>query len=114
MTNICLLITKPPHSNEHAEMMCGVSRRAKERNMNVTVYFLGDGILCTKKNQKGYIGQNMKIAQKNGVVLKASANDLKARAILEDQVEPGVEIVDDLEGEFIIDVMEHADRVITW
>jgi sulfur relay protein TusB/DsrH len=114
MTNICLLISKTPHSDERAELMCGISQRAKKRDMNVTVYFIGDGVLCTKKNQKGYVGRNMKNALDNGVLLKVSAKDLKARAILENQVEPGIKIIDDLEGEFVDDVMEHADRVITW
>ena len=114
MTNVCLLITKPPHSDEHAEMMCGISRRAKEREMDVKVFFLGDGVLCTKKNQKGYVGRNMKNALENGVALNASAKDLKARAIPKELVEPGVKIIEDLEGAFIEEVMENADRVITW
>ena len=114
MTRVCLLITKPPHSDEGAERMCGIARRAKERNMDVTVYFLGDGVLCAKKDQKGYVGKNMKIALENGVQIRASSGDLKARAIADDQVEPGVEIVEDLEGDFVLDVMENADRVISW
>ena len=114
MTKIALLITKPPHSDEGAERMCGISKRAKERDMDVTVYMLGDGVLCAKKNQKGYVGTNMKTALENGVSIKASANDLNARAIPKEQVEPKIEIVTDLEGEFVEDMMENADRVISW
>lgn len=114
MIRICLLITKPPHDDEGAERMCGISRRAKERDMDVVVYFLGDGVLCTKKEQKGYVGKNMKIALKNDVELKASAKDLRARAIPNDQIEPGVIAVEELEDEFVEDIMEKADRVITW
>ena len=57
MAKIALLITKPPHSDEGAERMCGISKRAKEREMDVTIYMLGDGVLCAKKDQKGYVGE---------------------------------------------------------
>jgi sulfur relay protein TusB/DsrH len=109
-----MLITKPPHSDESAERMCGISQRAKERDMDVAIYMIGDGVLCAKKNQRGYIGQNMKMAIENGVSISASAKDLRARAIPSEQVEPGVEIVDDLEDNFIDDMMLNADRVISW
>jgi predicted peroxiredoxin len=94
--------------------MCGVSKRAKEHGMEVVVYFLGDGVFCTKKNQKGYIGENMKNALKNGAILRASKKDLNARAISDDQVEPGIEIISNFEEEFITDMMEKSDRVISW
>jgi len=114
MTKIALLITKTPHSDEGAERMCGISKRAKEREMDVTIYMLGDGVLCAKKDQKGYVGTNIKIALENGVSIKASANDLNARAIRKEQVEPEIEIVTDLESQFVEDIMESADRVISW
>jgi len=114
MTRICLLITKPPHSDEGAQRMCGISQRAKERDMDVAVYFLGDGVLCAKKGQSGYVGKNIKNALEKGVEMKASSNDLLARAISPEQVEPGIQIVDDLEGGFIDDMMEKSDRVISW
>jgi sulfur relay protein TusB/DsrH len=114
MTNIALLISKPPHSDEGAERMCGISHRAKERGMDVVVYFIGDGVLCTKKDQKGYVGKNMKTALENGVKLKASANDLNARAIPKDQVESGVEVIENFEEDFVVNIMESADKVITW
>jgi sulfur relay protein TusB/DsrH len=94
--------------------MCGISHRAKERDMNVAVYLLGDGVLCAKKDQKGYVGKNMKTAIENGVVIKASSKDLLARAIPNEQVEPGVEIIDNLEEALVDAIMEDADRVISW
>ena len=114
MKHITLLITKPPHSDEGAERMCGISKHAKERDMDVTIYLLGDGVLCAKSDQKGYVGKNMKTALQNGVKIKASSGDLEARAISSDQVEPGVFVIDDLEDEFVEEVMETADRVISW
>ena len=114
MTKLCLLITRPPHSDEGAERICGISRRAKERGMDVTVYMMGDGVLCAKKGQKGYVGRNMKTALENGVKIKASSRDLLARAIPPEYVEPGVEVTEDIEDIFVEDVMENAERVISW
>ena len=114
MTKFAMLITKPPHSDEGAQRMCGIAQRAKQRDMDVTVYFIGDGVLCAKKDQQGYVGQHMKESLKNGVSIKACANDLKARAIPPEQVEPGIEILENFEDTFIDDIMEHADRVVSW
>ena len=114
MTRLCVLITKPPHSDEAAERICGISQRAKERDMDVAVYMMGDGVLCAKKGQVGYVGKNMKQAMENGVSIRASERDLIARAIPPEQVEVGVEIMNDIESTFVDDIMEHADRVISW
>lgn len=114
MTRVVLLITKPPHSDEGAERMCGISKRAKELDMDVAVYMIGDGVLCAKKNQMGYIGKNMEIALENGVSIIASGKDLKARAIPNEQVNPGVIIEDKIEDIFVNDIMENVDRVISW
>ena len=114
MTRLCLLITKPPHSDENAVRMCGISQRAKDKDMEVVIYFIGDGVLCAKKGQKGYLGQNMKKALEQGVKIIASEKDLRARGILQKQVESGIEVIEDLEGAFVEDIMEHADRVISW
>ena len=114
MAKICILITKPPHSDESAERMCGIARAARGKGMDVTVYLIGDGVLCAKKNQKGYVGQNIKMALENGTIIKAGENDLHARAIPQEHVEPGIEMISDIEGMFVEDVMENADRVISW
>lgn len=114
MTKVCLMITKPPHSEEETERFYGLVERAYERNMDVTVYLLGDGILCVKKGQQGIIGRNIRSALEHGVVIKASAKDLRARAFSEEQVETGVEIIEELEEQFVVDIMENADRVISW
>jgi len=108
------MMTKTPRDDAGAEKMCGISKRAKERDMEVVIYFLGDGVFCTKRDQKGYIGENMKTALKNGVNLRASKKDLLARAITDDQVESGVEIISNFEEELITDIMERSDRVISW
>jgi sulfur relay protein TusB/DsrH len=109
-----MLITKPPHSDENAERMCGLSQQATKKRMAVVLYLLGDGVLCAKKDQKGYVGKNIKSALEQGISIRANKKDLFARAIPDEQVEPGIEIIDDLEGVFVEDVMENADRVISW
>jgi sulfur relay protein TusB/DsrH len=114
MTRVCLLITKLPKSIEDFDRIFGLSQSAKELKNEVVVYFLGDSVLCTKNNQKGFLGKNMKIALENGVELRASAKDLRARAITKDQVETGVDILEDFEDEFVEDMMEKSDRVISW
>jgi sulfur relay protein TusB/DsrH len=114
MTRVVLLITKPPHSDEGAERMCGISKRAKELNMDVAVYMIGDGVLCAKKNQIGFIGKNMKLALENGVTITESGKDLKARAIPDDHIDPKIKIVDEIEDIFVNDMMQKADRVISW
>ena len=65
MTKITLLITKIPQNANGAERMCGLYKKAKERGMDVAIYFLGDGVLCTKKDQKSFIGEQMKAAVEN-------------------------------------------------
>jgi sulfur relay protein TusB/DsrH len=82
--------------------------------MDVAIYLLGDGVLCAKKGQKGFLGECVKTALQNGISIKANIRDLQARAIFDDQVEPGIEILNDLEGAFVDDAMEKADRVISW
>lgn len=114
MAKICLIITKPPHSDESAERICGITQAAIEKGMEVAVYLLGDGVLCAKKNQKGYIGRNIKTALENGAKIKAGENDLLARAIPEEHVESGIDMVTDIEGMLVEDIMENADRVISW
>jgi len=114
MQKICVLITKPPHSDEGAERMCGISKRARERGMEVAVYLIGDGVLCAKKNQMGHVGQNIKTALANNIAVHAGANDLMARGLSEKQIEQGVEIIRDVEGVFIEDIMESANKVVSW
>ena len=87
MNKICLLITKPPHSDDGQERMCGLAKRAREREMEVTVYLIGDGVFCAKKGQKGHMGESIRMALENGIRVRASAKDLVARALPEEQVE---------------------------
>lgn len=114
MKKVCMLITKPPHSGEGAERICGISAHARASDMEVVIYLIGDGVLCAKRNQTGHMGHHVQTALAKGVEVVASRDDLLARGLAETQVEPGVEMVEDIEGRIVTDVMEHADRVISW
>jgi sulfur relay protein TusB/DsrH len=94
--------------------MCGLAKRARERDMEVTVYLIGDGVFCAKKGQKGHMGESIRMALESGIRVRASAKDLVSRALPEEQVEPGVEFVEEIEKEFVKNMMEDAHRVISW
>jgi len=51
---------------------------------------------------------------RKGAQLRACARDLRARGIRPEDVESGIEVVEDLEGVLIEDVMEHEGRVVSW
>jgi hypothetical protein len=53
-------------------------------------------------------------ALSKGAEINVNLRDLLARAILPEDVVPGVKMLDDLEGSFIEDVMEKASRVVSW
>jgi sulfur relay protein TusB/DsrH len=94
--------------------MCGIAQTARQNGMEVTVYLIGDGVLCAKKDQKGYVGKNIRTALENGTIIKAGENDLHARAIPQEHVQTGIEMVEDIEGLLVEDIMENSDRVISW
>ncbi|MCW4013894.1 MAG: DsrE family protein [Candidatus Bathyarchaeota archaeon] len=109
-----MLITKPPHSGEGAERMCGISSAARLEGMEVSIYLIGDGVLCAKKNQRGHVGANIKLALETNVQVFASSMDLLARGLSGAQVEDGVKMVGNIEDMFVEDVMEHSTRVVSW
>jgi sulfur relay protein TusB/DsrH len=114
MNRICVLITKTPDSDEEADRMFGLSQAARKKEAEVSVYLLGDGVLYAKKDRTGFPGKNIKSALENGISVKASENDLLARAMTAEHVESGVEILNNFEDIFVEDLMENADRVISW
>jgi len=110
MTKLCLLITKNPHSPEDVERFCGVARRAREKEMDVSVYLMGDGVYCAKRGI-GEVGVLEMIGK--GVKINVSAKDVKARA-LANRIAEGVDVLEDFEERFVHDMMEGSDRVISW
>ena len=114
MSRLCMLVMKPPHSEEDAGRMCSLLANARSKQMDVVIYLLGDGVFCAKKGNRGLLGQSLRSALAKGAQAIASKRDLLARAIGEADVEPGVVVVDDIEGDFIDDVMQRSTRVISW
>lgn len=114
MSRLCMLVMKPPHSEEDARRICGLLSSARAKGMEVGVYLLGDGVFCAKKGHRGLIGDSLRSALSKGAEIYASKKELVARAIGEDQIEPGVKALDDLEGALVEDMMEHSERVASW
>ena len=109
-----MLLTRLPHGDEDAERILGLSARASAGGKGAHLYLLGDGVLCAMKGQKTRAGELFRKAVSAGLLARASAKDCRARGITTDSVESGVEIIEDFEGAFIEDMMEHSGGVISW
>jgi sulfur relay protein TusB/DsrH len=81
---------------------------AREAGGDVNIYLLGDGVY----NAKSGMGI-LKDVLGNGAKVRACGKDVKARA-LGNRLEEGVEVLDDFENEFVKDMMEGSERVISW
>ncbi len=81
---------------------------------DVTLYLMGDGVLCARRSQKGYHSHGIEEALKNGARVCACSRDLKARGISAEDRHAGIESPDDFESILIEDVMENAGRVFSW
>jgi len=114
VAQFCILVMRPPSSNEEAERMCSLVNKAKEKGLSTSMYMLGDGVYCVKRRQERHLGYNIRAAIDSGSEVLANAKDLQARGIQLEQVEPGVKVIDDLEGAFVEDVMENSTRAISW
>ena len=110
MKKLCLLITRLPHSSEDRERMFGLVKRSREDGGEVTVYLLGEGVYNASS---GLENGPVKEIMGTGAKVRASGKDVRARA-LGKKVEEGVEVLDDFENEFVKDVMENSERVISW
>jgi sulfur transfer complex TusBCD TusB component (DsrH family) len=109
MKRLCVLVTRNPEGADGLERVFGGLHNARGSGLDVAVYLLGDGVLLAKD---GGIGDGVRKALAEGVMVFAGSKDIKARGI--GSVVEGVEISEDLEGLFIDDAMEKADKVITW
>lgn len=109
MNKICLLITKTPHSSEDRGRVFGPALLARERGDDVAVYLLGDAVYGAKAGLKE---SGVREIISKGAQVRASAKDARARAL--ETLEEGVELLEDFEKEFVTDMMENSDRVISW
>ena len=60
------------------------------------------------------LGGGVEDAIRSGAEVLVGSRDLRARGIPISELMDGLEVAEDLEGSFIDDAMERADRVITW
>jgi sulfur relay protein TusB/DsrH len=90
--------------------MFGLAKKAREDGGEVTIYLLGEGVYNAKA---GLEDGPVKAVLESGAKVRASGKDVKARA-LGSKVEEGVEVLDDFENEFVKDMMENSERVISW
>jgi sulfur relay protein TusB/DsrH len=111
MTRIILLLMRLPASEEEAERILSVALRALERRSEAVIYLLGEGVLWSKGLMpRKYIGNVLGAGGK----VRASKKDLLARAIRLDAIESHIEVVEDLEGKLVDDVMMPSTQVISW
>jgi sulfur relay protein TusB/DsrH len=73
------------------------------------VYLLGDAVYGAKSGLKE---SGVKELLSKGVSVRVSAKDARARALKE--LVEGVESLEDFERELVTDMMENAERVISW
>jgi sulfur relay protein TusB/DsrH len=103
---------RTPSSEEDSERLFCLTR--EDVGQDIAIYLLGDAVLCARKGQSGHHGTGVRETLRKGAQLRACARDLRARGIRPEDVESGIEVVEDLEGVLIEDVMEHEGRVVSW
>jgi sulfur relay protein TusB/DsrH len=109
-----LLVSKSVHSKDAYDKVFGLAMAARDRGFEIAVYLIGDGVLTAKKDSKVFDDNNFGSVLDSGITIAACKQDLLARALPPEHVQPGIVILDDLEGTFLEDMMENADRVVAW
>jgi sulfur relay protein TusB/DsrH len=79
-----------------------------------TLYLLGDAVMICRRGYRGHPSTIVSTAADRGAKVLASARDLRARGIGDSELMGAVEVLEDLEGSFVEETMERADRVIAW
>jgi len=105
----CILLMKLP-CTEGESWRIGEAIRTK----GDTLFLLGEAVESGRKEYRGYASSIVSGALSREAKVIASARDLRARGIEASELQEGIEIVEDIEGDFINVTMEHADRVIAW
>lgn len=78
------------------------------------LFLLGDAVMSCRREYRGHPSTIVSSALDRGAKVVASARDLRARGVDAAELSKGVEVVEDLEGQFIDEAMDRADRVIAW
>lgn len=105
------MLMRTPLSEEDSDRLFSP---AKEEGNDLSLYLLGDGVLCARRGQMGYHGAGVREAILRGARVKASARDLRARGVSREELMDGVVPTEDLEGELVEEVMNEAGRVFSW
>jgi sulfur relay protein TusB/DsrH len=105
----CILLMKTPCTE-------GESWRIAEaiRANGDTLYLLGDAVMIGRQEYLGHSSTIVTTATNRGAKIRACTRDLRARGIEATELANGIEVVEDIEGSFVDETMEHADRVIAW
>jgi sulfur relay protein TusB/DsrH len=105
----CILLMKTPCTE-------GESWRVAEavRAKGDSLYLLGDAVMICRRGYRGHPSTIVSTAADRGSKVMASARDLRARGIGLNELTEAVEVIEDLEGLFVDEAMERADRVIAW
>jgi intracellular sulfur oxidation DsrE/DsrF family protein len=85
-----------------------------ENAPDVAIFLLGDGVLCARNGLGGDLGPSIADVLAKGAKVAASGRDVRARGIEPVELLKGVSVVDDLEGAFLDEAMEKAERVFAW
>jgi sulfur relay protein TusB/DsrH len=105
----CILLMKTP-CTEGESWRIAEAIKAKEDSL----YLLGDAVMSCRREYRGHPSTIVSGAIDRGAKVLASGRDLRARGVDASELSRGVEVVEDLEGQFIDEAMERADRVIAW
>lgn len=102
---VVAIVFDPPSSDRARKIMSLVGRLA-ERGAEVLVYLLGDGVYWGVKGclDEGDVG---------GGVFFAGESDLEVRSIRGELLSEKVNVVPEIVGRLVDDVMEWAERVIS-
>ena len=105
----CILLMKLP-CTEGESWRIGEAIRAKGDSL----FLLGDAVASGRKEFRGFASSIVRGALSRGGKVSASARDLRARGIATSELHEGIEIIEDIEGDFIDVAMMDADRVVAW
>lgn len=114
MARTALILARIPHAEDDAERTLGYARYLKESGDDVALYLLGDAVLLARSGMASSAADRFWGALSAGVQVFVSENDLRARALGEDRLAPGVSAILDIEGAIVDDVMGKSERVISW
>ena len=114
MNKISIILSNPPSSDEQVERIFGLLDRANQKGIQIKFFLMGNGVYSSKKGQKNKFYEKIQKAILNGTKIKVCKRDLKARSISDENIEQGIEIIEDFDKTLITEIMEDSDKVISW